>query len=216
MNRYNEGFREPPWVIGSPKEVMDWIDASHPSKDKKKEKHRLDKEYLTNLNIKFDFDVKRKELVPPNFLSRIINGKMVEEDFELYPIAELILRGLAKAKFKNLDKLVIDRKTLYEHPERKSDLRKTIDHIDDFSDEIKKGKNADIYAILDDFKKTVAKIKIKKIHKIKDHSVEIIINGRINKQTYKNRDEYKQAYIVPENNRKARRDTGINHIRNSF
>lgn len=184
MSRYNDGFREPPWVMGSPKEVMDWIDASHPSKNKNKEKHKFDKEYLTNLHIKFDFNVDRKELESPNILSRIIKGKMIEEDFELFPTAELILRGLAKAKFKNLDKIVIDGKTLYEHPERKSDLRKTIDNIDNFSNEIKKGNIVDIHAVLDDFKKALAEIKIKKIHNVKDHSVEIIIRGKIYKETY--------------------------------
>ena len=184
MNRYDGGFREPPWVMGSPKEVMNWIEASHPSKNNKKEKHKLDKEYLRNLHIKFDFDVDRKELESPNFFSRIIKSKLVEEDFELFPIAELILRGLAKAKFKNLDKIVIDGTVLYEHPEIKSDLRKTINHIDDFSNEIKNGNIVDIHAVLDDIEKAIAKIKIKKIHNIKDHSIEILIKGKISKETY--------------------------------
>ena len=39
MGRYGSRFREPPWVIGSPKEVMDWVEASHPSK-KKEDKHK--------------------------------------------------------------------------------------------------------------------------------------------------------------------------------
>ena len=184
MSRYNGGFREPPWVMGSPKEVMDWIDASHPSKNKKKEKQFFKKEYLTNLHIKFDFNVNRREIESPNFLSRIVKGKMVEEDFELFQMAELILRSLAKAKFKNLDKIVIDGKVLYEHPEIKSDLRKTINHIDDFSEAIKNGKIVDIHAIMDDLNKALAIIKIKKIHKIKEHSVEIIIRGMISKETY--------------------------------
>ena len=35
MSRYGSGFREPPWVIGSSKEVMDWMEATHPKKDRK-------------------------------------------------------------------------------------------------------------------------------------------------------------------------------------
>ncbi len=181
MSRYGSGFREPPWVMGSPKEVMDWVEASHPSKN---EKHKLEKEYLTNLHIKFDFDVNRKEIKSSNFISRIIGSKIVEEDFELFPTAELILRGLAKSKFKNLGKIVVDGKTLYEHPERKSDLRKTIKYIDKFSVEIKEGKNVEINAILDDIEKAVANIKINKIHNIKEHSIEIMINGKIRKEIY--------------------------------
>ena len=59
MTRYDSKFREPPWVMGSPKETLDWIEASHPSK-KDGEKHSRDKQFLKNLHIKFDFDVKNR------------------------------------------------------------------------------------------------------------------------------------------------------------
>lgn len=183
MGRYDSNFREPPWVMGSPKEVMDWMEASHPGK-KDKDKHKYEKEFLKNLHIKFDFDVKRKEVKPPSFLAKITSGKMVEEDFELLPTAELILRGLAKAKFKNTAKIVVDGKTLYEHPEKKSDLRKTIDEIGEYSSDISKGKNIMITAILADVEKCTATIKISKIHSIKEHSVDIQIKGNIRKEIY--------------------------------
>ncbi len=187
MSRYRSGFREPPWVMGSPKEVMDWIESSHPSKNShpsKKEKDKMDKKFLTNLHIKFDLDVNKKEIKSTNFISRITRSKIVEEDFDILPTAELILRGLAKAKFRNTARIVVDGKTLYEHPEKKSDLRKTIKDIDDFSNEIKKGKIVEIIAILDDIEKAEAKIKINKVHNIKEHSVEILIKGKIRKNIY--------------------------------
>ena len=162
MGRYNSGFREPPWVMGSPKEVMDWMEASHPSK-KEKDKHKYEKEFLKNLHIKFDFNVDKKEVNSPSFFSRITTGKMVEEDFELLSTTELILRGLAKAKFRNTAKIIVDGKTLYEHPEKKSDLRKTIEDIDEYSTDITKGKNVKIIAILADVEKCTATIKINKI-----------------------------------------------------
>ena len=183
MSRYGSGFREPPWVMGSPKEVMDWTEASHPSR-KSKDKHRIKKEFLKNLHIKFDFNVERKEVDPPSFLSKFISGKMVEEDFELLSTTKLILRGLAKAKFRNTAKIVVDSKTLYEHPEKKSDLRKTIDEIDEFSTEISKGKKVEITAILADVEKCSATIKINKIHSKKEHSVDIQIKGKIMKEIY--------------------------------
>ena len=183
MGRYGSGFREPPWVMGSPKEVMDWMEASHPSK-KEKDKHKYEKEFLKNLHIKFDFNVDKKEVNPPSFFSRITTGKMVEEDFELLSTTELILRGLAKAKFRNTAKIIVDGKTLYEHPEKKSDLRKTIEDIDEYSTDITKGKNVEIITILADVEKCTATIKINKIHSIKDHSVDIQINGKIRKEIY--------------------------------
>ena len=183
MGRYGSGFREPPWVMGSPKEVIDWMEASHPGK-KGKEKHKFEKEFLKNLHIKFDFDVKKRKVEAPGFLSKITSGKMIEEDFELLPTTELILRGLAKAKFRNAAKIVVDGKTLYEHPEKKSDLRKTIDNINEYSTEISKGKNVIITAILADVEKCNAIIKISKIHGLKEHSVDIQIKGNIRKEIY--------------------------------
>ena len=183
MTRYDSSFREPPWVMGSPKEVMDWMDASHPSK-KDEGKHDYAKQFLKNLHIKFDFDVKRTEIRADGVFSKITGRRRVEEDFELLPTAELILRGLAKAKFRNTAKIVVDKKILYKHPEKKSDLRKTIDGINEFSNEIKNGKNLEITAILTDVEKCTAIFKINKIHSKKEHSVEIQIKGRIRKETY--------------------------------
>jgi len=183
MSRYGSSFREPPWVIGSPKEVMDWMESSHPSK-KKKDAHKIEKKFLKNLHIKFDFNVKTREIKPVNFISKIIHGKMIEEDFDLLATAELILRGLAKAKFKNTAKIVIDSKTVYEHPEKKSDLRKTIEDISEFSSEIAMGKNLEITAILADVEKAIATIKINKVHKLKEHSIDIKINGKIREEIY--------------------------------
>jgi hypothetical protein len=183
MGRYGSGFREPPWVMGSPKEVMGWMEASHPSK-KGKDKHKYEKEFLKNLHIKFDFDVDKKEVYPTSFFSKIITGKMIEEDFELLSTTELILRGLAKAKFRNTAKIIVDGNTLYEHPEKKSDLRKTIEDIEEYSSEISKGKNVEIIAILADVEKCTATIKINKIHSIKEHSVDIKISGKIRKEIY--------------------------------
>ena len=183
MSRYGSNFREPPWVMGSPKEVMDWMESSHPVK-KKKDDHKFEREYLTNLHIRFDFDVERKEIEPPGFLSKITAKKWVEEDFELLPTTELILRGLAKAKFRNTAKIVVDGNTLYEHPEKKSDLRKTIEDIDEYSNEIKEGKVLEITAILDDIEKAEAKIKINKVHNIRERSIDILIKGKIRKKVY--------------------------------
>jgi hypothetical protein len=38
MTEQNPDFKQPPWVQ-SPSEVMDWINATHPSKKTKGKKH---------------------------------------------------------------------------------------------------------------------------------------------------------------------------------
>jgi len=182
MSRDDFRLREPPWVIGSQKETMEWIEATYPSK-KEKKKRKTKNDYLRNLHIKFDFDVKRNEIKPKDFFSKIIRRKLIEEDFNLFQVSEFILRGLAKAKFRGIAKIYVDRKILYKHTGRKSDLRKTIQDIDEYSLEISNGRSIEITAILDDVA-TIAKIKINKTHKIKEHSVEIQIKGRIKAEIY--------------------------------
>lgn len=185
MNRYNTGFREPPWVMGSPKEVMDWIEASHPSKEHNKhDKHKFKKQYLTNLHIRFDFDVERRIVKSSCIFYRLIGLIIIEEDFEIYSTSELILRGLAKAKFKNIAKIVVDGKTLYNHPKRTSDMRKTIENLTDFYKDISNAKSAEIVAILDDVEKATAIIRINRIHRKKEHSVDIKIKGKIKSKIY--------------------------------
>ena len=114
MSRYGSGFKEPPWVIGSSKEVMDWMEATHPKKDRKDKV--LEKKYLTNLNVKFDFDVPQKVIETKGFIARLFRRKNVEEDINLLSSTKIILRGLAKAKFHNIAKIIVDNKTLYNHP----------------------------------------------------------------------------------------------------
>jgi hypothetical protein len=183
MSRYDSNFREPPWVMGSPHEVMNWMDASHPS-EKDKGDHKKKQDFLNNLHIRFDFDVKTTEIKSTNFLHRLFGIKMIMEDFKLLPTAELILRGLAKAKFRNTAKIMVDGKILYEHPEKKSDLRRTIEDISEFSDQINNGNNLEITAILSDVEKSTARIRIKKTHSKKEHSIDIFIKGKIRVDIY--------------------------------
>jgi Zn-dependent metalloprotease len=185
MSPKRDGFTQPPWVMGSPKEVMDWIEASNPDKkDSSGKKQRKEDEFLTNVKINFDFDVNRSEIKPTKFLSKILGKKMILEDFELLQTAEIILRGLAKAKFKNIAKIVVDGTVLYEHPEKKTDLRKTIDNISEYSREISKGNKLEVRAILDAIEECTAIIKIKKIHSKKEKSIDIHMKGRIKKTVY--------------------------------
>lgn len=183
MSKDEIRLKEPPWIIGSQKETMEWINATYPSK-KEKKKHRTKDDYLRNLHIKFDFDVKRNEIKSDDFFSKIIGRKLIEEDFDLFKISEFILRGLAKAKFSNITKIYVDKKALYEHKGRRADLRKTILDVDEYSSEISAGRSAEITAVLDDIEMTVAKIRINKIHDTKEHSVEIQIKGRIKAENY--------------------------------
>jgi len=188
MTEQFPGFKQPPWVQ-SPSEVMDWIDATHPSKKTKGKKHRSSGEkVLRNLHVRFDLNVKQKKIPPSNvfskFITMITGNGLVEEDFDLIPTTELILRGLAKAKFKNILKIAFDKKTVYRHSDHHSDLRKTIDDFSSITHDAKIRKSVEVTAIIKEGMKSIVIVKIMKIHNKKDHAVDIQIKGGIKEELY--------------------------------
>jgi uncharacterized protein YajQ (UPF0234 family) len=188
MTEQNPDFIQPPWVQ-SPSEVMDWINATHPSKKTKGKKHvSSGEEVLRNLHVRFDLNVEQKKIPPSNIFSKFItmitgNG-FVEEGFDLVPTAELVLRGLAKAKFKNISKIVFDKKTVYQHSDNHSNVRKTIDDFSSITHDVQIGKSVEVTAISKEGMKSIVIVKIMKIHKEKDHAVDIQIKGGIKKELY--------------------------------
>ena len=72
MTNQNPDFTQPPWVQ-SPSEVMDWINATHPSKKTKGKKHLPSGEkILWNLHVRLDFNVEQKKVPSPNIFSKFI------------------------------------------------------------------------------------------------------------------------------------------------
>jgi hypothetical protein len=188
MTGQNPDFKQPPWVQ-SPSEVMDWINATHPSKKTKSKKHEASGErVLRNLHVRFDLNVEQKKIPPPTIISKIVtmitgNG-FVEEGFELVPTVELVLRGLVKAKFKNIVKIVVDEKTVYHHSADHVNLRNTIDDLSWVTPDVQRGTSVEVTAQLKEGMKSIALVKIMKIHKEKDHAVDIQIKGGIKEELY--------------------------------
>jgi len=175
-------FKQPPWVIGSQKEVMEWIEATHPEKkEKKPSKKREDKTYK-NLHIQLDIFNEPRDITPPSkiirVISKILKREKVEEQFEIGYVGEIILRALAKAKFRNTAKIIVDGNTVYNHPEIITDLRKTIEIIK----KITEGNKLEITTISQDSKQCQVKIKIKRIHRKKDHAIDVQIKGVVKEE----------------------------------
>ncbi len=79
-------------------------------------------------------------------------------------------------------KIVVDGKTLYNHPEIASDLRKTIELLEKSS--IDTARYIEISATLADVEKCTAEIKIQKTHRKKEHSIDILMKGEIKTELY--------------------------------
>ncbi len=183
MGRYKSDFAEPPWVY-SPTEVMKWINATPPIHKVKKFHVEKEEKFLKNIELSLDINVE-KSVVPSNFFLKKIEDltgyKKIEENFEIIPTAELMARALAKAKFKNMMKIVLDGKVIYEHPEKGNDIRKTIEMLADMAYHTKKGKTIELQAMDN---KSIAEIIVKKVHPKKKHAVDIKIKGRIKEELF--------------------------------
>jgi hypothetical protein len=188
MTQQNPDFKQPPWVYG-PKETMEWIEATHPSekRDKKPQK-RGSNAILKNMHIELDLDVEQTKIVSPNVFSglssKITGNTYVEEHFDLLSTADAILRALSKAKFKHTAKILIDKKIQHDHPEITSDLKNAIDILKGISLDVNHCKILEITALSDGVHRCTAEIKIKKVHKRKEHAIEIFMKGRITEESY--------------------------------
>jgi hypothetical protein len=187
MGKYD--FVEPPWVY-SPTEVMKWINATHPSTNVKKTHvtRSKEKKILKTIELSLDINVEQTLIVSSNFfikkIKQITGLTMIEEHFKVIPTAELIARGLAKAKFHNMIKIVLDGKTIYEDPENGHDLRKTIEILIELSKKSKEGNMIKLQAKKDDNDACTADILIRRIHPKKIHSIDIIIKGGIEESLF--------------------------------
>jgi hypothetical protein len=177
-------FAEPPWVY-SPTEVMKWINATHPTHKVRKSHvtRRKEEKKLENIELSLDIDVEKTNIPPSHIFNEIIEKitglTKIEEHFEIIPTAELIARGLAKAKFHNMMKIVLDGKIIYQHPTNGHDLRKTIEMLMEMSNKTKQGNTIELVAKKDDNDGCIAEIRIQRIHPKKVHAVDIRIKGEI-------------------------------------
>jgi hypothetical protein len=182
-------FVNPPWVY-SPSEVDKWINATYSNhKVKKSSVGRSKKEkVLKDIEIVLDLDVEKKKIKPSNILKKalqkITRTQIIEEQFELIPTAELFVRALAQSKFHNMVKITIDNQILYNCPEKKNDLRDTIQLLNDASFKQKNATSIHFIANLDKRKTCVAEITIQKIHPQKKHSVKIQFKGEIEEERF--------------------------------
>jgi hypothetical protein len=182
-------FVNPPWVY-SPSEVEKWINATYPDqKGKKSSVARSKKEnVLKNIEIILDLDVEKKKIQPPNVLKKalqkITHTHIIEEQFELIPTAELFVRALAQSKFHNMVKIILDHQIVYNHPEKKNDLRDTINLLTDASLKQKNATSIHFVVNLDERKTCIAEITIQKVHPQKKHSVTILFKGEIEEKRF--------------------------------
>lgn len=165
FNNIMNGLPEPPWTY-SPKEVNEWINSVYGKHKCKKSKMERRKEWLKNIELDIDLDVEKEIKEPKSIIlkaiEKVVGYEKMEENFELMPTTEILLKALSKAGFK---KIKIDG---HEYEERK------IKNFMEFMAKkmSKKVKEVKIVAMNDGD----AYIRISKLHNKNKHSIEIKID----------------------------------------
>ena len=161
------GYPEPPWTY-SPREVNEWINAVYGGHECRKCHVEREREYLKNIEIQINLNVEKELKKPSGMVKEIIEnimGKKVEENFEILPTVEIILRGLKKAGFKNA--------SLKSEKERipMERIRKVMEESAEFLKE-----NGVDFLQINAENEGMAKVKISRVHRMKKHSIEIKID----------------------------------------
>jgi hypothetical protein len=102
---------EVPWVMGDPTSTYNWQVSAAGKGKKGKGRKKSKSEILENITLNIYLDVKKKE-VEAGFLSGL-RGTQVEENFNIISVAKAILRALHKAKYREVEAVTGDGKTLY-------------------------------------------------------------------------------------------------------
>jgi len=109
-----------------------------------------------------------------------------EGDFDVLSTMELTLRALAKARFKNLAKLEVGGKTIYEHPEKEWDLKEV---LESYAEIVKKDdtlEEASALVYRSDDSSLGAKVNVDRIHTQFTHDIRIDFEG-VMEEEYLNR-----------------------------
>jgi len=172
MSKDGTEIVNPPWVYG-PSEMKEWIDATYPArKDKKKKKEK--RSILQDVRISIDIKGEKKSLTG----LKLFGFERVEEHFNVIEIVQILLRGFARAGFRNVEEIRMDNQNIYRHPELRYDIRKIIEFVGKY----RKGdfKRAELKVLFEE--NCEVKVTIKKIHARRSAPIELFFDGSIEKE----------------------------------
>lgn len=165
---------EVPWVMGDPTSSYKWQVSAAGKGKKGKGGKRSKKESLENITLNIYLDVKKKE-VEAGFLSGL-RGAQVEEAFNIMSVAKTVLRALHKAKYREVEAITGDGKTLYYAKVDDKPFKEIVDGLR----EDKKISYSEIKIKAAHSNRKKAYIDIRKRHSRKKAPIKVAIEGKIN------------------------------------
>jgi hypothetical protein len=130
-------FQEPPWVWG-PTEGYQWAKVAYKGEKKLRRSPPVKKNILISPHLEIDLKTQKNILMPDSELKQILIKKFglakIQEHFDIVVTAEKFLAALKRVKFKNVHEIKVDRDLIYSHPEKKKDVKETIELLVDHGD----------------------------------------------------------------------------------
>lgn len=170
----------------SPQAVQEWLEATAPSTSVQKSEGEKVDEYVENVELLLDLDVEKTKVTAANALLGWLQTQLdltaVEEQFDLLPVAELLLRALHHAKFTNVLSVALDGTMLYEHPEEEFDITAVIEQLAEKSHTAQKATEVEIRAQLDRVHVCTAVVQVKRRHPRREHAIHIRFEGKLHER----------------------------------
>lgn len=181
-------FQEPPWVWG-PTEGYQWAKVAYKG-ERKHRRHLHDKKnILISPHLEIDLKAQKNMLMPDSELKKIFIKKFgmakIQEHFDIVVTAEKFLAALNRVKFKNVHEIKVDHDVIYSHPEKKKDVKETIELLVDHGDNWQNSNSIQITASNEKTKGCKVIVKIKRIHAKSEHTINIEFEGQIKKNQFK-------------------------------
>jgi hypothetical protein len=137
-----------------------------------------DEELIHGLTVFIDLEGEKRVIHPSGFLkgwlSEFGRGK-VDEHFKIVDTAERLIKALKKIGYRDVMEVEMDGHMIYNHPERKRDVREVVHMMSEKADQSKSARDIKIKILHSGHPRSVAEIRVYRIHPTSDHSIEIRI-----------------------------------------
>jgi predicted nucleic-acid-binding Zn-ribbon protein len=135
-------------------------------------------ELVHGLTVLIDLEGEKRVIHPSGFLKGWLSefGRSeVEEHFKTVDTAERLIKALKKIGYRDVMEIEMDGSMIYEHPQIKRDVPEVVRMMSEKADQSKSANEIKIKILHSGHPRSVAEIRVDRVHPTNDHSIEIRI-----------------------------------------
>jgi hypothetical protein len=135
-------------------------------------------ELVHGLTILIDLEGENRVIHPSGFLKGWLaefGRPEVEEHFKTVDTAERLIKALKKIGYRDVMGIEMDGDLIYDHPEIKRDVREAVRMMSEKADQSKTANEIKIKILHSGHPRSVAEVRVYRIHPTSNHSIEIRI-----------------------------------------